>query len=118
MNLLAVALGGALGATVRYLVAGAMQGVTVAHVPVGVLSINVVGSFLIGLAWAWFMRHEDSPWQSFVLIGCLGAFTTYSTFAWETVQLWRDGWRAAAVAYVLASNTLAIGAAFLGFRLG
>lgn len=120
-NLLAVALGGAIGAMGRY-------GVGIALVrspsfalwlPLGTLSVNVVGSALIGLVWAYLQqRNESELIRLFVAVGLLGGFTTFSTFSLETVFMVAEGewWRA--VINISLNIFSCIAAAGLGMGLG
>ena len=116
--LLAIALGGSLGALLRYGVSGLAYKWLEGIFPYGTLAVNVLGSFLIGFFWPIFQKTTLSPeWRAFVLIGTLGAFTTFSTFSLETLQLLQDGeWKLSMLN--LALNTiLALLAVFLGFWL-
>lgn len=116
-SLLFVAAGGAVGAMLRYLLSGWMQRVT--SFPVGTLGVNLIGCFFLGLLGAaitgpLLMREE---WRLAVMIGLLGAFTTFSTYAWETLLLAEDGRWAMALGNVLLSNGLGFVAVYVGFRL-
>jgi CrcB protein len=109
-TLIFVALGGALGACLRYLV-----GLTVVF-PLGTLAVNVFGSFLIGLAWAGLI--DKTPGMApFVMVGLLGGFTTFSTFSLDTMRLVQDGRLVAAGTYILASVILSLLACFMGLWL-
>jgi CrcB protein len=116
-SLLIVAAGGAVGASLRYLVSGWLQRGAV--FPWGTLGVNLIGCFLLGFLGAvitgpLLVREE---WRLAVLIGLLGAFTTFSTYAWETLLLAEDGRWALAMGNVLLSNGLGLVAVYLGFRL-
>ena len=119
-NLVVVGAGGALGALARY-------GVTLwantrfdAAFPVGTLAINVSGSFTIGLVAALSMAFAwNEQARLFIAMGFLGAFTTFSTFEYETLLLLMNGKRMAiALGYVAASIVIGLGAVALGFALG
>jgi CrcB protein len=118
--ILAVAVGGALGAVFRYLLSGWAQDLAGASFPWGTLAVNVLGSFLIGLLMAAFLEHATaSPvTRAFWVIGVIGGFTTYSAFSYETVALLSIGDWMAGGANVLANLVLGVGAAFVGARLG
>ncbi|MEM7488088.1 MAG: fluoride efflux transporter CrcB [Pseudomonadota bacterium] len=109
--LLSVALGGAIGASARYLIGAQLAR---PGFPVAVLSANVVGSFLMGLLVVWLGTRGLKGWEPFLLTGVLGGFTTFSAFSLETVTLVERGQAAQAVGYVLASVGLSIGALALG----
>lgn len=84
----AVAIGGAAGASMRWLLAAAVQRIWAGDWPVGVLAVNVLGCLLMGLLWpVQEFRDPPAPWRLPVLVGFLGAFTTFSTFAKEAVEL-------------------------------
>ena len=105
-----VALGGAGGAVARYLLASAVHNWTNHPIPFGTLVVNVLGSFLIGVLYVLIVEkmvvHED--WRSVLMIGFLGAFTTFSTFSLESLALFENGQIASALFYILASVTLCI----------
>lgn len=114
--ILAVAAGGAIGAVARYLVmvlTGRLLGM---GFPWGTLTVNVVGSFLLGalvdiMALRWSVGQEM---RAFLVVGVMGAFTTFSTFSLDVVTHAQRGEWAVTSIYVAASVTLSIG----GFLLG
>jgi CrcB protein len=108
---ISVALGGALGSVLRYFV-----GFLVAF-PMGTLAINVLGSFLIGVAWLLLAARGLHHWIPFVMMGVLGGFTTFSTFSLDTIRLIEAERFLAAASYVLASVVLSIAACALGLWL-
>jgi len=122
MIYLVVALGGALGAMSRYWVYNSLAHV-VAHLdsrfPWATLTVNIVGSFLIGIAFILITeRMEMGPyWRGLVTVGFLGAFTTFSTFSMDTIGLLEQGQIQAAIFYVLSSVVVCIIAARLGLTL-
>ena len=96
---LAVALGGAAGSLARFYVVVALKRID--HLfPWGTLLVNVLGSFLIGAVWAWFLDRPDTPeWiRVGLMTGVLGGYTTLSSVSLETVLLLESGayWPAAA----------------------
>ena len=106
-----VALGGALGSSLRYLV-----GLAVAF-PLGTLAVNVAGSFVIGLLWA-VQADKGAPVMAFLMIGLLGGFTTFSSFSLDVMRLIEDGRQPAAGAYIAGSVALSLAACWLGLSLG
>ena len=83
------------------------------------LTINVTGSFLLGLVLTLAAGGRLSNQMALVLgTGFLGAYTTYSTFSWDLLTLLRDGRWPAALGYVILSLGLGLGAAALGYRFG
>jgi fluoride exporter len=119
IKLLLIALGGAIGTVGRYLFSGFAHRISNTIVfPVGTLTVNLLGSFLIGLLWGWFENSVLSPpLRSFLFIGILGGFTTFSSFSLETINLMRDGELKLALLNLLLNNVLGIGLAFLGFAI-
>ena len=116
MTWLLVVLAGATGTAARY---GIGLAVGPREFPWATLGINVAGSFLIGLVLTMGALGRLSPQTTTALaVGFLGAFTTFSTFSWETLVLGRANQVALAVLYVLLSVLLGWLAAALGYRLG
>ena len=117
--LLAVAAGGALGAVGRYLVISAVGQVFGTGFPLGTIVVNVVGSFLLGaLTEAMALAWSPSPeLRAMIVIGVLGAFTTFSTFSLDVALLYERGALGQAALYAGASVVLSIGAFFLGLAL-
>jgi fluoride exporter len=115
MTVLLVGLAGAAGAMSRY---GAQSLVGVRPFPWTTLGINVVGSLLVGFVLAVAVAREWPPSVvAPVTVGFLGAFTTFSTFTWETFTLARTNRLLEAVGYVTVSIVVGLGAVWAGFRL-
>jgi fluoride exporter len=114
--LLAVALGGALGASGRHLVSRAMVHLLGSGFPWGTLLVNVMGSILMGglIELAALRLSLSIEMRAFLFVGILGGFTTFSTFALDAVSLYERGSLGPAFFYVLGSVTLAICGLFLG----
>ncbi|MBX7042811.1 MAG: fluoride efflux transporter CrcB [Ignavibacteria bacterium] len=115
INYIMIAVGGALGSVARFGMSSLVQKSAGIGFPYGTLSVNIVGCFVIGIAAEMF---EDllipSEWRSFVTIGFLGGFTTFSAFSLETVNLIREGESLHAIANVALSNILGIAAVVAG----
>jgi len=110
-----VALGGAIGAACRYLMGVGVMGLTrPADFPVAVLSVNVIGSFLMGVFVVAAAQKGLTHLSPFIMTGILGGFTTFSAFSLEAVTLMERGQIAAAGAYVALSVVLSIGGLMLG----
>ncbi|MEH6520054.1 fluoride efflux transporter CrcB [Sulfitobacter sp.] len=110
-----VALGGAIGAACRFLVGvGVMRLTGPAEFPLAIITVNVIGSFLMG-AFVVAAAHKGlTHYSPFVMTGILGGFTTFSAFSLETVTLIERGQIAAAGAYVALSVALSLGGLMLG----
>lgn len=116
-KLLLIGLGGFVGAVSRYAVGGVIQNLSRSIAfPYGTIAVNVIGCFLIGgLAYLADTRSLFSAnTRMFVFIGVLGAFTTFSTFANETLELMRDNNHGFAVVNIAAHFLLCIGAVVIG----
>ena len=116
---LALSAAGGLGAALRFYLDGAIRGRVPHPLPVGTMTINVLGSLLLGLAVGLAARSALSDeWVAVLGIGLLGGFTTFSTASFETVQLVRDGrWRLG-VGYGCGTLLASAAAAALGLWLG
>lgn len=111
-----IALGGAIGAMLRYGVVLSAARFMGAGFPMGTMIVNVVGSFIMGVAAVLLMqRGQDNALVPFVMVGILGGFTTFSSFSLDAMILLEKGKMAAAATYVFGSVGLSIGALFLGF---
>lgn len=119
-QLLAIAAGGALGAVLRYGMSSGISQWLGRGFPYGTLSVNVFGSLLMGLLYVLLIdRMSLSPeWRAALLIGLLGAFTTFSTFSMETLNLIEEGEMIKAALNILLSVVLCLGATWLGVMAG
>ena len=113
----AVALGSALGGVARHVIARLWPMVPGTW-PVATMSVNIVGSFAIGLVAALTARDSGETARLFWMTGVLGGFTTYSAFALETVTLASAGAAGRAALYVAATVALCLVAAVAGRTLG
>jgi fluoride exporter len=88
-------------------------------VPWGTLIVNVAGSFAFGAIAGYFRSRGTLPGglETILLVGLLGGFTTYSSYAFQSLELFEQGRAGTALAYIVATNVLAIGAAWAGLRL-
>lgn len=116
---LLVAIGGMLGAVSRYGLAGWISNATQGRFPYGTLAVNVIGSFVIGFFLT--LALERFSWSPevrvFFTVGFLGAFTTFSTFSYETVELLREGAYALAAANMGLSLFGCLASTFAGIAL-
>lgn len=119
VKIVAIGVGGGVGSVLRYAVAGWVQKPGGVSFPAGTLAVNVVGCLLIGflavsLSGPVLVREEV---RLALLVGVLGGFTTFSSFAWETIALASERQAALAALNVLASNVLGFAAAWCGWRI-
>jgi fluoride exporter len=119
-KLLCLALAGALGTLARYGFSGLVQRSFGASFPWGTLAVNVLGCFLAGAVWALAENRVSISGEArtIVLVGFMGAFTTFSAFILETGEIVREAQWAWAAGNVLLQNGLGIGVFFLGMALG
>jgi len=116
MKLLLLIAGGAIGTTARYMVSGWAHRFTDGTFPTGTLAVNLIGSLLIGLLWGFFETlNISSNTRTFIFIGILGSFTTFSSFSLETLNLFREGEIKLAVINIFANNIFGIALAVIGF---
>lgn len=113
-NILMVALGGAIGSVARYGVTLAALRLTGPGFPLGVLAVNVAGSFLMGVFVALAAQRGLTHLSPLVATGLLGGFTTFSAFSLEAVTLYERGAVGQAAAYVALSVVLSLAALALG----
>lgn len=113
-----VALGGALGASLRYLAGlGVFRLLGPQEFPLAILTVNVLGSLLMGV-FVSLEAHKGLTYLSpLVMTGMLGGFTTFSSFSLETVTLIERGATGQAAVYVLASVLLSVGALVAGLLM-
>lgn len=118
MKIIFLLTGGALGSLSRYLVSGLIHKYLSGMFPWGTMVVNVTGAFFIGLLWGFFELKEISPnMRMFIFIGFLGGYTTFSTFALESMNLFRDGEFKLAIINILLNNILSIVFVFAGYFL-
>ncbi len=119
MTVLLIALGGALGSVGRYLISTLVLRLTTPYAPYGTFTVNIVGcavfGVLAGLAQQRLPLSNDA--RAFLLVGILGGFTTFSTFAFDSVSLMRDGQWTLALANMLGQVVVGVVALWAGFRL-
>ncbi len=115
-NFLLVGLGGSIGSMLRY---AAYLFLSNKNFPFATFTVNIIGSFIIGLALALSFKDENflNNWRLFLATGICGGFTTFSALSVENVALLQNGKYFVAIIYIAASIVLGIAAAWLGFKL-
>ena len=116
-NLVQVALGGAVGASARYLTSVAAMRAFGVGFPWGTIAVNVVGSFLMGALVVFLAHKEATHFAPFLMTGVLGGFTTFSAFSLDALTIWERGQQGLAAGYVAASVILSLGAIVAGLAL-
>jgi len=117
-HIIAIAIGGALGALGRYWIGGLLNNAE-HRIPYGTLTCNVVGSFLMGVCFVLILEKSKlSPeLRPLLMVGFMGAFTTFSTFSLETIAMLQEGHVMSAAIYILLSVLLCLVALYGGLSL-
>lgn len=115
----AIALGGALGAVSRYYLSVAAERWNTSSFPLGTFTVNILGSLLIGICFVVFMEklHLVDTWRPVIVIGFLGALTTFSTYSLDALLLLQQGNYNTALFYIISSVLVCLLAAFVGMQL-
>jgi CrcB protein len=118
-GVLAVMVGGGIGAALRYIIASYVARFHSGPFPLGTFLINVTGSFIIGLLMTFFLYRSDlnPAWRLFLVTGVLGGYTTFSSFEWETLTAVKSGAAVAAILNVLLSVALGFVGVWIGAAL-
>ncbi|MDG2501481.1 MAG: fluoride efflux transporter CrcB [Porticoccaceae bacterium] len=112
INWIAVAVGGALGAMARYAVSTLLFDAASHRFPYATLTVNVLGSFIMGILFVVIVEKAVLPpeMRSILMVGFLGAFTTFSTFSLDALGLWQNGDLLMALVYALGTVVLCLAA--------
>ena len=119
-NFLAISVAAIVGANLRYLLSRIAARQFGPVFPYGTLFINVVGSFIVGFFIIWTTERVliDPRWRLLVVIGFCGSFTTFSSYAFETMAYFEQGQWGLMAVNILSNNLLCLGAAVAGMALG
>ncbi len=115
MRFVWVGVAGAFGSLARYAVGLAFSGT---RFPWGTLTVNIVGSLALGFVFSWGLARWPVSVSTPIAVGLLGGFTTFSTFAWESVSMIGNDQAPHATAYVVASVVGGLLAAAVGYAVG
>lgn len=118
--LIAVAVGvaGAVGSVARYLIDGAVQDRTSGFFPFGTLTVNLAGSFVLGVLAGAALHHADTATAKTIIgTGFCGGLTTWSTASWETIRLVEEGAADTAVRFTITNMAASLAAAGLGLLI-
>ncbi len=116
-TLLQVALGGAIGASARYMTNVAAMRLIGPGFPWGTVVANVAGSFLMGVIVVALAHKDATRMAPFLMTGLLGGFTTFSAFSLDALTIWERGQTGLAAAYVLGSVILSLGGIVAGMAV-
>ncbi len=110
IKLLAIGLGGFIGSILRYGIGKSVDGKFSGAFPWGTLTVNIVGSFIIGLIYMLMLRKIGitENWRLFLGVGFCGGFTTFSAFAWENVNLLDQKLIGTSLLYIVTSVILGL----------
>jgi len=115
-KLLLIALGGGIGSILRFLISAGIHEWMNRVFFWGTISVNIIGSFIIGIAWALFEQHvEQENLRFFIMIGLLGGFTTFSSFSLESLTLLKNEEFKLAISYILITNIGGLAAVALSY---
>ena len=115
--LLAVGFGGFVGAILRYILSNTIQKNIDSLFPFGTLSVNVIGSFLIGFLALYFNTFLSPHQKAFFIVGVLGSLTTFSTFSLQTLEFFENGQLSRGLINIGLNVFVTLVAVFLGMML-
>jgi CrcB protein len=120
LKLIVVTVFGGIGSLLRYQISGWCQRLSDGSFPVGTLAVNLIGCAVIGFCGALFLspRLVREEYRIAVMVGLLGGFTTFSTYAWESFRLLDGGEVRLAVLNLVLSNALGFVAVWFAYRVG
>ena len=114
MNIILIGFGGALGAVLRYITNEIISKYLPFQIPLGILSVNIVGCFLIGLLMSSLITIKDNNYYFFI-VGFLGSFTTMSAFTYQSIELFNNN-PLHGSSYIIITLLLSIFATYIGLN--
>jgi len=118
-DVLVISIGAIVGANARWVISRFAAKILSPIFPYGTLVINVTGSFIVGFFMIWATERVliDPRWRLLIVVGFCGAFTTFSSFAFETMAYFEQGQWLLLLTNVVSNNLLCLGAALAGMAL-
>lgn len=115
-NILLAGIGGAIGSILRYLFSQMIKSISF---PLATFTVNILGSFLIGIIIALSIRYSafNSQWKIFLATGICGGFTTFSSFSMENLHLLQEGKWLTSLTYTVGSILIGIIATGIGYKI-
>jgi CrcB protein len=120
LNILVIALGGAIGSVLRFFISSGVEGFFKRdYFPVGILACNIIGSFVIGIIAGVILKKAEFSelWRYFLIVGLCGGFTTFSSFSLDNLTLLRQGQISLAFVNIVISVFVCLFVTFIGFAL-
>ncbi len=118
LQIILIGFGGAIGALSRYTISNLISKSFQTNFPLGTLGINLLGCFIIGIAWQYSEHYSiEKNIRLFFFVGLLSSFTTFSTFGLESLHLFKDGYLKSALINVFLCNMLGIILVLLGIYI-
>ena len=117
MSILMIAFGGALGASLRFLVSSFLNNYSILSFTFGTLVVNIIGCFFIGFYISETSEVISENIKNFLIIGFLGSFTTFSAFTKESLELYQIFGMTNSFLYIVVTVILCLSATFLGYKI-
>jgi len=114
-SLILVFIGGGIGASFRYLISLFIKNQSLGF-PFSTFWVNIIGCFAIGILYS-LLSYENQPLKLLFIVGLIGGFTTFSSFGYETINLYKNGQLQTALIYVILSNICGLVAVYLGVKI-
>ncbi len=119
LSLLTIAIGGGLGSIARFVISRGMENLFGSSFPFGTLTVNVAGSFILGWFFIFFVERPEinSALRLGLIVGFLGAFTTFSAFSFESLQMLLNGALYNAIFNIVLNLVVCIGMCYIGMLM-
>ncbi len=117
MSIFMISVGGALGASSRYLISSFLNNYSILSFTLGTLVVNIIGCFIIGFYISETSEVISENIKNFLIIGFLGSFTTFSAFTKESLELYQTFGITNSFLYILVNVLLCLSATYLGYKI-